>query len=392
MKNYMVFFLTVMSVLLLVSTVSAAIATPANVAVKVDGTYTDYSTAIAVEAGEVISVSVYFDATNNDTDVRVEAEIEGEKVDTSSMTKSFDVEDGVSYKKSFTIEVPYELKDEVSDVLSLEIELDGKDDKTTLISIPLNVQRPTYNIDVKSISASNTVEAGETFPVEIVMKNVGYNDLDDLYVTAGIAALGMEKTAYFGDLVSDEWNYKSKDDETDTVSGILYLKVPYSAEAGIYGIDVEVTNDDMTVKAVEQIAVNNDFSNGNVIANGNELIIVNPTDSLKVYNVVPVASDDLSISVSKSVVVIPAGSSETVTVSATGSVEGTYEYTVNVMSGNSIVSTATLSETVDGNSVTNPITILTIILVIVFVVLLIVLIVLLGKKPEKTEEFGESYY
>jgi hypothetical protein len=225
------------------------------------------------------------------------------------------------------------------------------------------------------------------------MKNIGYNDLDDLYVTAGIAVLGMEKSAYFGDLVSLEDTCDSDDDDCDdTIKGIINLNVPYGAEAGIYGIEVEVANDDMTVKAVKSIAVENDFSNGNVIANGNELIIVNPTDSLKAYNVVPVASEDLSVSVSQSVVVIPAGSSTTVTVSAEGSVEGTYAYTVNVMSGNTIVSTATLSETVEGNTVTNPITILTIILVIVFVVLLIVLIVLLGKKPEKTEEFGESYY
>ena len=43
-------------------------------------------------------------------------------------------------------------------------------------------------------------------------------------------------------------------------------------------------------------------------------------------------------------------------------------------------------------SIASPIVVLTIILAIIFIVLLVILIVLLGKKPEKQEEFGESYY
>ncbi len=56
-----------------------------------------------------------------------------------------------------------------------------------------------------------------------------------------------------------------------------------------------------------------------------------------------------------------------------------------------LVNTFTFSAVEDA-SVTSPIVVLTIILAIVFLVLLVVLIVLIGKKPEKVEEFGESYY
>ena len=69
---------------------------------------------------------------------------------------------------------------------------------------------------------------------------------------------------------------------------------------------------------------------------------------------------------------------------------------MNIFSGESLVQTVTLSETVKGKTsstgVSNPVIVLTIILAIIFIVLLIVLIVLIGKKPEKSEEFGESYY
>jgi preprotein translocase subunit SecG len=40
----------------------------------------------------------------------------------------------------------------------------------------------------------------------------------------------------------------------------------------------------------------------------------------------------------------------------------------------------------------NPIVVLTVVLAIIFLVLLVVLIVLIGRKPQKSEEYGESYY
>jgi preprotein translocase subunit SecG len=58
-----------------------------------------------------------------------------------------------------------------------------------------------------------------------------------------------------------------------------------------------------------------------------------------------------------------------------------------------VVESFTFSSTEDVKaSMSDPVVVLTVILAIVFVVLLIVLIVLIGKKPEKSEDFGESYY
>ncbi len=68
----------------------------------------------------------------------------------------------------------------------------------------MRVQRPSYNPVIKSISTMSNIEAGDVIPVDLVIKNVGYSDLDDLYVTASISALGLEKTSYFGDLVATE--------------------------------------------------------------------------------------------------------------------------------------------------------------------------------------------
>jgi len=121
------------------------------------------------------------------------------------------------------------------------------------------------------------------------------------------------------------------------------------------------------------------------------LLLVNPTNSLVVYKVIAESSGDVSSSVDGAVVAVPAGSSKTVTVTAKAKSEGEYNFDVNVFSNDKLVEKVTLSLKAEGSAV-NPIVVLTVVLAIIFLVLLVVLIVLIGRKPQKTEEFGESYY
>jgi hypothetical protein len=401
-KQILVSFMTIASVLLLVATVSAYtttgdLAENGTIVIQVDNVNVDDFPAII--AGETVSVWVRFTADVEATDVRIKAEIEGDKVDVDERTASFDVEEGQRYSKVLKLEVPYELKDEVSENVSLNIKIWDGNDKTEVKDIELRVQRPSYNVDVKSITVSNEVDAGETFPVDIVIMNRGYNDLDDLYVRASISALGVDKVAYFGDLVALE----EDDDDEDTVSGKLYLEVPFDVTPGVYVLEVEVTNDDTTSTVVKQIVINNDFASNVIIASTSRtvavgedaeynLLIVNPTDKVKVYRVVSESNGGLSSNVGETVVAVPAGSSKNVAVTARADAEGQYSFSVNVFSGESLSETVALSLNVEGSSITNPVVVLTIILAVIFLVLLIVLIVLIGKKPARTEEFGESYY
>lgn len=383
-KKLLVSFLTIASVLFLVATVSANEITTAY-DVDIEG-MNAYANNISVIAGETITVKIYFTSDVDDTDVTVEAEIEGEKVKVDSITSPFDVEENQSYRKVLTLKVPFELKDNLRNDVTLNIEIDGKKHKTNLDEITLRVQRPSYNADIKSVTVSNSVEAGETLPVDIVLKNTGYNDLNDLYVTASISELGIEKTSYFKDLVAIE-NKTNDDDETDTETGRLLLEVPYNVKSGIYTLEIQVKNEDTTNSVVKQIVIKNDLEN-TVIKSGNDLLIVNPTNKVKVYNIV-VQSPASS---SETVVVVPAGSSKTITINP--NTEGEYNFNVNVFSGQELVSTIAFSGSASEKQtpITNPIVVLTVILAIIFLVLLVVLIVLLTKKPEKSEEFGESYY
>lgn len=421
-KNLMVSFVAIAMALFLVATISACCEMTTDYAVEVEG-IDAYHNEVSVIAGETISVKVYFTAENCDTDVTIEAELEGDKVDVEVMTSPFDVEENQSYRKVLKIKVPYELKDQRSDDVALNIEIDGKKYKTELTEINLRVQRPSYNADIKSISVPQNVEAGESFPVDIVLKNIGYNDLDDLYVVVSIPELGIKQNSYFGDLVAleccdDECSVEHDDDcadeeacpyeccsedDEDTTSGRLYLKIPYDVESGIYSVEVEVTNEDTTNTAVKQIVINNDFSENVIVTSLSKtvavnedaeysLLIVNPTNKLKVYKVVTESSESLSASANEAVVAVPAGSSKTIRIIANANSEGEYNFNVNVFSGDELVKTVTLSLNTTEKSITSPIVVLTIVLAIVFLVLLVVLIVLITKKPEKSEEFGESYY
>jgi len=417
LKNLLVSFLTIVSVLFLVATVSAANEyTITKVEINDIVPTSNDSTAASATTGETIKIEVWFTADFNateddgedfyDSDVTVEAELDTGKKKANSLSESMIIESGNEKKVTLTLKVPYELKDELSKLVDLTIEIDGEKYEVSE-NYKLRVERVQYNVDVKSVSTINSVEAGEIFPVDIVLKNIGYKDLDDVYVTASISALGIGKSSYFGDLVALECDNSQtgcNEDDEDTVSGRLYLKVPYDVEAGIYTLEIEVTNDDASESVVKQITIENDFSNNVIVGSYKksvsagedaeyDLLIVNPTNKLKVYKVVIDSSKSISTSSSDDVVAVAAGTSRTVKVTANAETQGEYNFDVNVFSGEELISTATLSADVEGKtSGTNPITVLTVILAIIFIVLLIVLIVLIGKKPEKAEEFGESYY
>ena len=398
-KKLLVSLCTFAIALFLVATVSAS-----NIAnstsIEVDGI--DISENPSVIAGESVSIRVEFTALETASDVRIKVELEGDKVDVDALSTSFDVEAGHTYKKTLTLKVPFELKDEVSDDLELNVKIWNGDHESEYPNMDVRVQRPSYNPVVKSISVSQTVEAGETLPVDFVLKNMGYNDLDDIYVTVSLSELGIKKTAYFGDLVPLE-NCTHDCEEEDTVSGRLYVEVPYSAKAGTYNLEVEVTNDDVTSTFAKQVVVENDFSNNVIVSTSSKtvavgeeaeyaLLLVNPTNSLKLYRVVTGSSSEVTSSTDEAVVAVPAGSSKTVTVTAKAASQGEYKFDVNVFTGEKLTDTVTLSLKAEAKTVSNPIVVLTVVLAIIFLVLLVVLIVLLGKKPRKTEEFGESYY
>jgi len=402
-KKLLVSFLAIAVIVSALMLVSAGEITSEYV-VDVEG-LDAYDLEVSVVAGDRIKVEVYFTSLVDDTDVTVEAELEGEKVDTKAITSVFDVEENKSYKKTLYIEVPFELKDQASENIYLNIEVDGKLHKTNLDEITLRVQRPSYNAVIKSVVTPNSIEAGQTFPVDFVLKNMGYNELDDLYVEVSISELGISQgPVWVGDLVRIECETSNTDcdEDEDTVAGRLFLNVPYSVDEGNYELEFVVYNDDVESTMTKSVFIGKDFASEVLTASTSQLIsvgenaefsllLVNPTNNVKVYKIVTESADGLFTKASSTMVAVPAGSSKTVIITANAEAEGNYQFDVSVFSGEDLLETITYDVSAEGRTA-NTTVILTVILAIIFLVLVVVLIVLIGRKPQKTEDFGESYY
>ena len=408
-KKILVSLLTIAVFVSLIAIASAAdITNTYSVDVEDIGVYNSalfsgYLNNVSVVAGDTIKVEIWFVALQDDTDVTVEVNLEGEKVDTKAITNVFDVEQGKSYKKTLYVEVPFELKDQKSDDIYLNIEIDGKDYKTDFAEITIRVQRPSYNPVIKSVVTPNSIEAGETFPVDFVLKNLGYNDLDDVYVEVSIPELGISQgPVWVGDLVNIE-NCSNHDcDDEDTVAGRIFLKVPYSVQEGDYDLEFVVYNDDVESTKTKSVFIGKDFSSEVITGVTSmqvsvredatfSLLLVNPTDNVKVYTIVTESVDGLFTKASSTIIAVPAGSSKTVEITANAEKEGNYDFEVSVFSNEDLLETIEYSVSAEGKTA-NTTVILTVILAIIFLVLVVVLIVLIGRKPQKTEDFGESYY
>jgi len=381
-KRTLVSFLLIASVLLLASTVSAysfgAGSDYSNLTVKVNGDTAAVATDLpTVNAGDDLTVQVKFNSSITDS-IKVKATLEGYNKDVTALTSAFDVEAGNSYVKTLTLTVP---SDFANSAVTGDFPLTVKIGNEEVSLGNVHVQRDSYHVAIKSVMSSDTVEAGQIVPVEVVIKNDGYNDLSNMYVTAKIAELNVVKQVYFGDLVNVETTVT--DTEKNSMRGTLNLEIPSDAKAGKYTLTVEASNDDTKNTATKDLTVTNSVSDL-ALKSGTDLVLLNPTNQLKVYTV--------KYESTESVVVMPAASSKTVPITVPTS--GDYKFDVSVMSGDKLLSTVNFSGSSQASSVqlTNPVFVLTVILAIVFLVLLVVLVVLITKKPQKTEEFGESYY
>lgn len=359
------------------------------------------SSNVAAFAGDVLPVRVVFHATNDASDVRVKAWIAGDR-DYAVSSDRFDVIAGRTYSRLISINVPENI--DPSEELRLNVLVENKQGTADSEIVIITGQRESYALDILDVSFAPTVMAGTPFVLDIVLRNMGAHFAEDTFVEASIPALGISQRAFFGDLTSVD-NENDSDDE-DAVERSMSLNIPLSASSGVYTLEIEATNADSVVTVSKKFAIGGASedtivaipSASKTFAAGETAVysitLVNTGNKVRVYELGLEALGGLNLNVDEPLVVIPAGSSKTVKVDASASKEGTYTFAVNINSANELIKKVELTSNVEGTKVFagNAAVLLTVVLAVIFVVLLIVLIVLLTRKPEKTEEFGESYY
>ncbi len=376
---------------------------------------------VAVFAGEEIPVRVAFMSIDNTRDVRVRARIAGER-ELSIVSERFAVvEENKTYSRTFMVKVPSDLTDELFETIELEIDVESRNQgESDSESVLLTIQRESYDLRILDVDVMDQVRAGEILPVDVVVKNRGFEFADDTFVRARIPALGIEDKAFVGDLSfldqpftrdpfvsadADELNGDDRLDKEDSAETRLFLRIPSNAPAGAYVVEIDAYNADSIATTTEKVVISGAEASTRVVVPTNSksfgvgekaeysLVLVNSGTQTEVLELVVESTSDLSVSASDPIVALPAGTSKTVKLEVTSDKEGTYSFAVNIHSGAELVKRETFTATVSSNGVTaSSAVILTVVLAVVFIVLLIVLIVLLTRKPERKNEAGESYY
>lgn len=374
----------------------------------VDFVNINYQT-VSLEAGEVVPVKVVFYAWEDASDVKVKVSLSTHREDITAKTERFAIISGRSYSKLLSLKLPEDF--DPSEDLVLSIEIQGKVGGVTKIfeeNFDVTVQRASYNVEILDIDADKTVNAGENLAVDVVLKNRGFERLDDVFVIASIPELGVQKKVYFEDLTATDTCDKDEDcNKDDSGERKISLRIPSNTKASVYELKVEAYNSDSKDTKTMKIAVVGAEQESRVIVpisskeittgatETYDLVIVNSGNIIGTYEIIPETSDGVVVTVSELIVTVPGDSSKTVKVQVKALKEGTFTFAVNVNSEDKLVKRVVLNAVATGKAagvITSNITILTIVLAIVFVVLLIVLIVLLTRRPAKSEELEESYY
>lgn len=413
-KNLMVLMVCVVALVFALQNVSASITNTAfgNIShIEVNGVdATNGGVSFAGFTGGKIPVLVQFTAKDVASRVKVEAWFSGDR-NKGAESRVFDIlAANVSYTEVLYLDAPTNLGEDLQQPRVLEIVVDSTD-KGTLASadVSLSIQRQAYDLGILNVNTPAQVKAGDNLYVDIVLKNKGTQQAIDNLVTVSIPTLNAQTRSYFGDLSPMD---QSHPDRLDAVERRAYVQIPANTPTGLYDVVIVADNGDSTISATKRIFVTGAEQNSRVIPSVTsqtfsmstqgqyKLTVVNKGDSIAIYHVAVDAPKGLTVDAGDSLVVIPAGTSKTITVTANAAEAGDYDFDVKVLSEDgSVVSDNKLHATVEkssgfsgGTSTGNATVLLTVILAIVFVVLLVVLIVLLTRKPEKTEEFGESYY
>lgn len=389
--------------------------------VDIDGTSVTPIHTVGVEAGETIPIEITFKAIDCAEDAWVKAEIEVDDEEIEDRTSRFDLIEESWYTKRLTLQLPDKIEDR-TDEITLTITITDGDEKDEL-EYTIMLQRETYDLGVLDVEMPFETEAGSVIAVDVVLKNWGSQNLEDVFVKASIPDLGVSKKVYFGDMdPSDECeDYKDEcgEDEScyhnycdsdgqDAAERRVYLTIPTSASSGVYDVEIEAYNSDSSTNLKRSLIISGKEDATNVLTGATsknldigeevtyDIVIVNSGSNMKVYTLTPEQISGLIVDVDP-VITVPADASRTVRVrvKATESAEeGTHLVKINVESDGELIQQANLSANVEKGTaqVANSVVVLTIVLVIIFVVLLIILIVLLTKRPATMETEETSYY
>ncbi len=231
----------------------------------------DYDT-IYVERGDEVPVTVYFYGTGETTDVNVKVWIGGYEYDyVHTASEMFDVEDGVWYAKTLSLQLPDDMIAEQDYTVYVEM---YDDEDYVRYEGTVQVSKERHDVRVQDILVDNSVEAGDYTSVTVRLENMGDRKEEDIKVTLSSEALNLELSTYLDELTNHEI-----DNEDEEGSGDVTFTFEVPAEAdGDYDLTVDVLYDNghESVSDSETLSVEGQEASG---ADDGDVVIVDDTGS-----------------------------------------------------------------------------------------------------------------
>ena len=379
---------------------------PSALAMNVDVKGTS-SSPISVRIGETIPIEVEFYPWTDYSDVTIRAELSyGHGKDVRVVSDVFDAIAGTTYRETLNMKIPSNV--EVSppgELYTLSIDIkDGRGVTIESQAFDLTVQKENDLVEIQKVIAQSTVEAGKPMLVNIVVKNVGTDKQDDVYVSVEIAALGVYNEEYAGDIESVD-----DDEGKDTAIISVPIKIPSTALSGSYIMTVTASNGNVEVSkkvglTVSGMAKESETSDAiptvtsQTVAQGKtalyEISVVNLGTSAKTYSVEITGTDGwASYSINPLTVSLQKDARSQLNVYLTAqdkAASGTHTFTATVKASDGWEKQFVLTANTEAARTVDPV----LISVIVLAIILVVLIVIFAKSRGKPEalEGEETYY
>ena len=217
--------------------------------------------AVGIEAGESVEVEleVYGSAVDEGADCDETADDEDEDTcvvevkakawvggyeydDVEDTSSTFDIEPGVTYTKTLTLEIPEDVdvgdEDDDGNDYTLYVEVfDEQDDER--VSLDTSVERPRHALDIQDVLYDSSVDAGDSLDVEVRLENLGEEKEEDIKVEVEIEGVDSDAD-YVNELAAFEI---ADEDEESSDSAHLTLMLDEDMESDYYDLLVTVTYD-----------------------------------------------------------------------------------------------------------------------------------------------------
>lgn len=360
-----------------------------------------------------VNVAVVLTTTKDVKGLSVEADLRGHEKDIEDETELFDAVANRTYIKYLTLKLPNDI--EALKDYTLRVSTVSSDPAENIVAnIKLTVQRSRHKLEILQFEVPSTVNAGDSFTVNVVAKNRGYRKEDDVFVKVSVPELGISKQKLLGDLVPVD---SSNPDKEDTLEADLQLTVPLDAKAGNYLVKATIYNSNAQIYETVNLFVKGNVQqttqptqtqvNGATLvvdASSKEVVqgqgvayaltLTNTGNSATIYSAEVIGVEPFGTSqVNPTSLTLAPGQTGTISVfvkSLDTAVEGEKAFTVNVKSDGKVSKSVQLKAIVKKQQDTLQRSFLIVAGIILIVILVILVIVLAATRKPATE--SESLY